>query len=255
MNSTKSLVPDQADMTARLAALRDQIVSRGTIKITEAAETLGVSPMTIRRDLGLLETSGVARRVRGGAVALVGPSFAERHSVHAHAKAQIAAKLAKMLPVRGAIALDSSSTILHLVRYLNERPLTVVTNGLETHRELSRRSLGRVILTGGDLHPDTESLVGPLARQICERLSVRRLFISAAGVDVALGATEQYLEEADIKQALAQNATEVILAVDVSKLDAPELAQSVGWNQISFLVTELPPKSIPSAYHDVVEVV
>jgi DeoR family transcriptional regulator, fructose operon transcriptional repressor len=240
---------------ARLAALRNHLLSTGTIGITEMAKQLGVSPMTIRRDLGQLETSGVARRVRGGAVALIGPSHAERHQVRAQAKARIAAKLAKMLPARGAIALDSSSTILHLVRYLDEKPLTVVTNGLETQRELSRRSLARIILTGGEVHPDSGSLVGSVASDVCRRLSVRRLFISAAGVDSSLGATERYFEESEIKRALSENATEVILAVDVSKLDAPELAQSVGWNQINFLVTELPPKSISREYHDLVEIV
>ena len=246
---------DQGEMSARLAALRDHLITTGSIRITETAARLGVSPMTIRRDLVQLEAAGLARRVRGGAVAVVGPTFAERYKVHARAKAQIAAKLAKMLPARAAIALDSSSTILHLVRYLDNRPLTVLTNGLETYRELSRRSLDRIILTGGELHPETGSLVGPIAERVSQGLAVRRLFISAAGVDSSLGATEGYLEEAQIKHALAENAAEVILAVDVSKLDAPELAQSVAWDEISVLVTELPPKSVPREYRDVVEVV
>jgi DeoR family transcriptional regulator, fructose operon transcriptional repressor len=246
---------DQDEMTARLATLRDHLITTGSIKITEMATRLSVSPMTIRRDLVQLEAAGIARRVRGGAVAVVGPSFAERYKVHARAKAQIAAKLAKMLPTRAAIALDSSSTILHLVRYLDNRPLTVLTNGLETYRELSRRSLDRIILTGGELHPETGSLVGPIAEKVCKGLAVRRLFISAGGVDSSLGATERYLEEAQIKHALADNAAEVILAVDVSKLDAPELAQAVAWDEVSVLVTELPPKSVPREYRDVVEVV
>jgi DeoR family fructose operon transcriptional repressor len=246
---------DQDEMTVRLATLRDHLITTGSIKIAEVATRLGVSPMTIRRDLVQLEAAGIARRVRGGAVAVVGPSFAERYKVHARAKAQIAAKLAKMLPSRAAIALDSSSTILHLVRHLDNLPLTVLTNGLETYRELSRRSLDRIILTGGELHPETGSLVGPIAEKACKGLAVRRLFISAGGVDTSLGATERYLEEAQIKHALADNAAEVILAVDVSKLDATELAQAVSWDEVSVLVTELPPKSVPREYRDVVEVV
>jgi len=245
----------QPDGENRLAAIREELISSGSVRITDMATRLGVSPMTIRRDLIQLETAGVARRVRGGAVTLVGLSFAERHQVHAHAKARIAAKLAKMLPVRGAIGLDSSSTILHLVRYLDESPLTVVTNGLETHRELSRRSLARIILTGGELHPETGSLIGPIALRVAHSLSVQRLFISAGGVDGSLGATERYLEEAEIKQAFADHAAEVVLAADTSKLDAAELAQSVGWDRISFLVTELPPSSLPRMYRDLTEVV
>lgn len=245
----------QPDGEGRLLALREQLISSGSLRITDMAGRLGVSPMTIRRDLAQLETAGVARRVRGGAVTLVGPSFAERHQMHGQAKARIAAKLAKMLPVRGAIGLDSSSTILHLVRYLDDSPLTVVTNGLETHRELTRRSVARIILTGGELHPDTGSLVGPVALKVARGLSVQRLFISAGGVDGSLGATERYLEEAEIKLALSDHAAEVILATATGKLDAPELAQSIGWDRISYLVTELPPDSLPRAYRDLTEVV
>ena len=243
------------DGEGRLAALRELLVANGSVRIADVAGRFGVSPMTIRRDLALLETAGVARRVRGGAVTLVGPSFAERHQMQAQAKGRIAAKLAKLLPVRGAIGLDSSSTILHLVRYLDNSPLTVVTNGLETHRALARRSVARVILTGGELHPDTGSLVGPVGLKVARALSVQRLFISAGGVDGALGATERYLEEAEIKHALAEHAAEVVLAVATSKLDAPELAQAIGWGRINYLVTELPPDSLPGAYRDLAEVV
>jgi DeoR/GlpR family transcriptional regulator of sugar metabolism len=62
-------------------------------------------------------------------------------------------------------------------------------------------------------------------------------------------------EESEIKQALADHAAEVILAAATSKLDAPELAQSIGWDRISFLVTELPPDSLPRVYRDLTEVV
>jgi DeoR family transcriptional regulator, fructose operon transcriptional repressor len=255
MTSEPETRPQSLDMDARLAALRDQLVTSGAVRIMEMAVQLGVSPMTVRRDLVQLETAGIARRVRGGAVALVGPSFAERHQVHARAKARIAAKLAKMLPAQGSIALDSSSTILHLVRYLNESALTVVTNGVETHRELARASRARVILTGGELHAETGSLVGAVATRVSLAFSVRRFFMSAGGVDPSLGATERYLEEAEIKQAMAEHAAEVILAVDVSKLDAPELAQSVSWSQVAYLATELPPRSISRSYHNLVEIV
>ena len=85
--------------------------------------------------------------------------------------------------------------------------------------------------------------------------SIDSVAVDTWGIDSSLGATERYLEEAQIKHALADNAAEVILAVDVSKLDAPELAQAVAWDEVSVLVTELPPKSVPREYRDVVEVV
>src|SRR3954453_11780749 len=116
---------DQDEMTARLATLRDHLITTGSIKIAEMATRLRVSPMTIRGDLVQLDAAGIDRRRRGGAVAVVGPSFAERYKVHARAKAQIAAKLAKMLPARASSSLDSSSSILRRVAHLDNLPRTV----------------------------------------------------------------------------------------------------------------------------------
>jgi len=243
------------DPPQRHKLIREHLVANGSVRIAELARLLRVSHMTVRRDLASLETAGIARRVHGGAVALVGPSFAERHQVNANAKARIAVKLARMLPNKGAIGMDSSSTLVHLVRYLQEHELTVVTNGLETHAELVKRQAGRTVLSGGELHPETGSLVGPVARRTCASISVQRLFISSGGVDVSLGATERFFEEAELKQAFAEHAAEVILAADSSKLDLPQLAQSVGWDQIAFLVTEQSPKSVARDYHEVVQVV
>ena len=63
------------------------------VRLTEAAESLGVSAMTIRRDLADLETEGLLRRVRGGAISVIGPRpFEERRSVRSRATDLIADK-------------------------------------------------------------------------------------------------------------------------------------------------------------------
>jgi DeoR family fructose operon transcriptional repressor len=227
----------------RLDWVRGQLERSGTVEIKESAKVLGVSEMTVRRDLEQLEKMGFARRVRGGAVAAGPPPVAERARQNAIAKAVIAQKLAELVPTRGAVAVDASSTMMGLVSHVQDSSeLTVLTNGPETFNAL-RQKRGLVpILTGGQLEPRTGSLVGPIACQSSGHLLLQKLFVSAAAVDPVVGASEECAEEAEVKRVLAAMASEVVLAVDSSKLDDRAVAVSLEWGDVNVLVTELDPE-------------
>ena len=226
----------------RLAFLRQALDNAGAVRIADAAKELGVSDMTVRRDLLELEAMGVARRVRGGAVAVGPVVFAERHQHRARAKARIAAKASTLVPPSGSVGFDASSTVLRLASLLEGgRDLMAVTNGLETFQALQARAGVRAVLTGGELDPRTGSLVGPLAARSAGQVLLRRLFVSSAGIDPVLGTSEATVEEADVKRALAAVSADVVLLLDSSKLGARGLATAVEWSQISTLVTDLDP--------------
>lgn len=226
----------------RLKWLNERLSADGSVTIAAAAGVLGVSEMTIRRDLAELEERGVARRVRGGA-RVVGPqTFAERSGLAVRAKARIAAKLAPLVPETGAVAFDASSTVMRLASSVDAaRDLIVLTNGLDTFMSLQRRPGVSPLLTGGRIDPRTGSLVGPFASRAASTVAVDRFFMSASAVDPSTGALEATLEEADVKRALATSAAEVVLAVDASKLEARAIAVGVPWEEIDLLVTELDP--------------
>ena len=120
---------------------------------------------------------------------------------------------------RGAI-IDASSTLQRLAARINEaRDLTVVTNGPDTFRALHEHPGVTALLNRGRArHPDREPR-WPTRRLRRRDVLLRRLFVSAAAVDPELGSSESTLEEADVKLALAGSAGEVVLAVNVSKLD------------------------------------
>jgi DeoR family fructose operon transcriptional repressor len=227
----------------RLAALAEVARRDGRGLIADAAADLGVSEMTIRRDLKELEDRGTVKRVRGGALAVGPQPFADRRRTAAKAKAAIAGKLAALVPDRGAVAFDASSTVMRLTAGLGPaRDLVVLTNGPETFAALQDTAGVRPMLTGGELEPRTGSLVGPLACRAAAQLTVQRFFTSAAAVDVAAGATETCIEEAEVKRVLAAAATEVVLAVDSSKLGHRAVAVSLEWEAVDVLVTELSPR-------------
>ena len=226
----------------RLQWLSERLAADGSVTIAEAAEALGVSDMTVRRDLAELEERGTARRVRGGARAVGPQTFAERHHTASRAKGRMAAKLVELVPSEGVVAFDASSTVMRLTSGLDAvRDLTVLTNGPDTFAALQGVPAVAPVLTGGALDERTGSLVGPLACRAATQLRAQVFFASAAAAAPEAGALEATLEEAEVKRAIAAVADEVVLAVDASKLGGRAVAVGLEWDRIDVLVTDLDP--------------
>ena len=231
------------DAIARLDEIRAELDAEGQVRVAELAERLGVSEMTVRRDLDALAELGVAHRVRGGAVSLGPQSFADRFTQAARAKDAIADKLLALVADGSAIALDASTTVQRLAARLGGvRSVTAVTSSLESFAALGRHAGVTALLTGGALDPRTGSLVGPLAARAARDVAVDRLFVSAAGCDPVLGTTEATLEEAEVKLALAERAETIVLAVDASKLEQRAAATCLPLARVDLLVTDLKPR-------------
>ena len=226
----------------RLGVVRSLISDRGAVRIDELAIDFGVSEMTIRRDLDELEALGVARRVRGGALALGPEPFAQRHRHNARAKARIAEKLLPLLPVSGTVAFDASTTIHRLAASLEiARDLVVVTNGLDTFSTLVGKAGITASLSGGTQEPRTGSLVGPMAVRAVGSYLYDAFVCSAAALDHDVGSSEAALAESEVKWAFSQTSRQIILAVDQTKLGTRAQARMFEFEQLDLLVTDLDP--------------
>jgi len=226
----------------RLGEVRNLISERGAVRIDELAADFGVSEMTIRRDLDELETLGVARRVRGGAVALGPEPFAQRHRHNARAKGRIAEKLQPLIPQIGTIALDASTTVHRLAASLEvARDLVIVTNGLDAFHAVSGKPGITVSLTGGSEEPRTGSLVGPMAVRSAQSFLYDALICSAAALDHEVGSSEASLAESEVKRAFSQTSSRIILAVDHTKLGTRAQARMFELESVDLLITDLDP--------------
>ena len=211
------------------------------VSLTEAATELGVSEMTVRRDLDVLERTGGIRRVRGGAVYTGPVSFAGRERSHALEKGIIAQKLLPLVPGEGVIAIDSSTTMHRLAQLITgSGDLVVVTNGLSTFQTLQDRPGITPILTGGAADRRSGSLVGPVATAFLSTMQFTAFFASAAAIDER-GCHENTLEEAEIKRAFARSSLRVNIGAHHDKLGNAATAASVPLAQVSTLATELNP--------------
>lgn len=227
------------------------------LRLADAAHDLGVSQMTIRRDLKELEEEGRLRRIRGGAMAVIGPQpFAARRAVRMRAKEAIAAKALPLVPRNGAIAMDASSTVGTLaMRVKPSSGLTVVSNSYPTYLSLRSTPGVKAILVGGETEEITESFVGPIAVRAVESLRYHRFFASVSALDGRLGGSEVSLLEAELKRAFQRLSRELVLCVDSSKLGQQGVAAGFSLDAVSVLVTELEPTDVRlDPYRDSVEI-
>jgi len=251
----------QQRQEAILAAVRRD----GAVRVADLVAALGVSEMTVRRDVGLLAERGLVQRVHGGVVdvrrAAEEPGFRAKAGLHADEKAAIAAAAVGRLAPGSAVAL-SAGTTTHLVARLITttpalRPLTVVTNSPPAADVLHAAGDPglTVVLTGGTRTP-SDALVGPVATRAIESLRVDVLVLGVHGVDPEAGLTTPNLLEAETNRALVAAASRVVVVADRSKWGVVGLARIADLADVDLLVTDdgLPPEAVAAA-REVTEVV
>ncbi len=229
--------------------LLELIQQRGSLTIAEAERRLGVSRMTVHRDLEQLAGQELVRKVHGGAVAVAADralfdpraaSFKDRLATHAEAKRAIARHLARHLEGARTLILDASSTVFYLAEALPSPERTfVVAGGLPLFAELRRRHPEmRVALHGGEVLR-TGSLVGPLALASLSEVRVDWAIVSCLGVmEDEATVYDSHPEEVEVKRAYLERARHRLLAGDSSKLGVSGADRFTDFASFDAVVTE-----------------
>jgi DeoR/GlpR family transcriptional regulator of sugar metabolism len=214
------------------------------IRISELSKILEVSEGTIRNDLNALSDQGLLTRVRGGAQVTDEnknqiSAFAARAEVNTDKKQCIARRAAEMVSNGDSILLDASSTVYHLAHYLlDRRDLRIITNGIEVGRVLAQNPYNTVILIGGILGADGNSITGLMSDFFLKDLHVNKAFISCSGFTVKEGLTEVNIHEVQLKRKMLNCASQVIALVDSNKFGKIDLSLFAYSTQIQHLFTD-----------------
>ncbi|MDP9394972.1 MAG: DeoR/GlpR family DNA-binding transcription regulator [Actinomycetota bacterium] len=231
------------DVNERRRRILAAVQERGMISLREAAELVGTSEVTVRRDLRLLADQGLLRRTHGGAAASATssrePTYLEKARQAASEKEQIAAAAAELVPDRAAISLGAGTTTLALARRLVERQdLTVVTTSLLVCQALLEAPGVSVLVTGGSLRRSTHALIGPLAEQSLRGLHVDTLFVSGNGLSVLRGLSTPDVLAAAVDQRLADTADRIVVLADHTKVGVEAMTQTVPLSAIDLVITD-----------------
>jgi len=220
----------------------ERVADEQSIHVGDLARELGVSEMTIRRDIRLLERDGFLRQTYGGATAHLTRSldvaFNARALQHPREKRLIAMRAGPLVDGLTSIFLGVGTTIEQVARYLHARDdLTVVTASLVTASLLGTRPV-RTISLGGTVRRDDLTATGPIAVTTLARFRFEAAVIGAAGLSARWGITEVSDEEAEIQRVAIARAERVIVVADGSKVGAAAAAVVAPIEAAHVLVTD-----------------
>jgi DeoR/GlpR family transcriptional regulator of sugar metabolism len=229
----------------RQAKILEQVKQAGGVRVSDLSQMLGVSDMTIRRDLETLARQGLVAKVHGGATTIEygstdEPGFAAKSIREPREKEAIAAQAVGLIQPGSAVALTAGTTTWTLARHLRNVPnLTVVTNSIKVAEVLyqSERADLTVVLTGGVRTP-SEALVGAVAVSTVRSLHFDVVVMGVHGIDARAGLTTPNLSEAETNQAFVEAARRLIVVADHTKWGVIGLSQIASLDAVSTLVTD-----------------
>jgi DeoR family transcriptional regulator, aga operon transcriptional repressor len=215
----------------------------GRALVAELSDALGISRITIRKDLDYLESKGLVQRTHGGALppqgsTLLDLSLQEKEQKQFKEKQHIAIAAAALVQEGQCVLLDSGTTTTAIARELRRfTQLTVITNAVNIATELAGTDF-EVILTGGTLRKNSFSLVGPLAEDVLSEMHADILFLGVDGFDVNVGLmTPNYLESR-VNRAMVHAASRVVAVCDSTKFTRRSLALIAPPKAIHTVITD-----------------
>jgi DeoR/GlpR family transcriptional regulator of sugar metabolism len=208
----------------RQTLILERVREQGAVRVADLVRALGVSDMTVRRDLEVLHERGLIEKVHGGATAIEGsslfePGFTVKSTLMQSEKTLIAGSAAGLVTPGTAIAISAGTTTFALARRLTDIPgLTVLTNSVPVADVLYKdgRPDQTVILSGGVRTP-SDALVGPFAVEVIRSLHVDSVFMGSHGMDSRAGFTTPNILEAETNRALIEAGRRLIVLADHTK--------------------------------------
>lgn len=195
---------------------------RRVVRVSTLSELMGVSEVTIRRDLEALERRGILERTHGGAVLTqrmrVEPAYVEAISSNPEAKRLIGQAAAELVEPGDALYLNGGTTTLQVFRHLRASGLKVITNHVGIALEATDHEV-ELLLLGGHYRAPSNSVVGPFATDALRRTHATKAFIGVEGVSLASGLTTPVAAEAEIARVMMeQTRGRVVVVADHSKI-------------------------------------
>jgi DeoR family transcriptional regulator of aga operon len=229
----------------RRAQILEHMRREGGDSIIALAESIGVSPSTIRRDLNFLTSGGYIVRSHGGAI-LNEPlrtTFEPQREIGAHvaraAKAAIGARAADLLEPGQSVIFDSSSTVSEAAKMVVKRQLrlTACTNDIATARILAELDALQLVVLGGTKRSGSLTLTGDPGVTFLERLHAD---VALIGIHSLYGArlSETSIEVTAMKRRMISSASHVVVLADSSKFRHPAFCDVAPATAVRTIITD-----------------
>jgi DeoR family transcriptional regulator, deoxyribose operon repressor len=231
---------------ARLNALALLVQETGVLRLRDAASRLGVSEITIRRDIATDDRKQLS--CLGGYIIPVQDGTGSSDYVldqekdsHATAKERACAQAAALIEPYDTVFIDCGTTTPYLARHIPANAhVTVICYSLNVAEELASRSDVRLIMLGGLYHPEAASFSGDEGIEVLKRININKAFLSAGGVDEQHGVTCSHFHEVPIKQMAMHRSVQKYLVVDSSKFSKVRAARYASIRDFKSIIADQP---------------
>ena len=227
--------------------------------LSELSELVDTSESTVRRDLGVLEGKGTARRTHGGA-RLVNPksdefTFSARDTHQLDEKEAIGKACAELIQPNQTIIIDAGTTCYHAARYLEAKTPQIFTNSLPVANLFGAANKLEVVVSGGVIYPRLGVLVGPLAVEAFGKIRADVAIMSCGGVTLE-GIMNSHGLLIEIQRAMIHAARKVIFCIDSSKFGRQSISKLCEFDAADVVVTDrpVPPEILKALRKNGVEV-
>lgn len=235
-------MPDSSSLLPRHESIIRLLQSFRQITVAELTQRLGVSQVTIRKDLTHLEEQGLVQRTHGSArlAQSIGvlPSVQDRTTSHEREKQAIVHRALELIAGDDAVAIDAGSTTLMLARELYARPLRLFTNSLDIASSLRSSLSVSLTLSGGSFRREAGSFIGPIAVEAVEKLRFDIAFIGATSFTARGEFFTQNSIEGSMKQAMLRSAARRVILADSSKFNARGFSRFAVPGEVDLLITD-----------------
>lgn len=226
-------------MHKRLSEIVEKLEKDGYVNAKELAQSYQVSMETIRKDLHILEQMGIAQKEYGGASLSI-ISLEKRYDFrkqNIEKKVEIAKRAVEECRQANTIFLDSGSTCLQCVDYLNRlENKNIITNSLVAFESL--KEVNNVFLTGGKKRDKNQALVGNWAEKFIQSVHADICLLGSAGILDSNGPTTHSYQELSLKQAMIHQSDLVYVLIDSSKFSQNGLHTITDWAHIDAIITD-----------------
>ncbi|MEG0500513.1 MAG: DeoR/GlpR family DNA-binding transcription regulator [Rikenellaceae bacterium] len=230
-------------ISLRHTKILELLKQNNSVSVSELAEILQVSLVTIRKDLSQLEEQKLLYRSHGSAI-LINPYINERHvnekeKLARVEKQAISRAAAALINARDSIIIASGTTMTFFASEINvTEPLTVITSSVVVSQLLACNKNIEVIQLGGFVRNSSISVVGNYAERMMENFSCSKLYLGVDGIDLEYGLTTTSSPEASLNRAMISAAQKTIVLCDSSKFGRRGFGRICKLDEIDQIITD-----------------
>ena len=236
-------------MNKRQSQILDLLAKNKKMEVTKLSELLNVSQVTIRKDLVILENSGIIVREHGYARLNESDDINNRLARHYETKQKIAKLAVESIENGETVMIESGSccALVALEIARSKKDVTLITNSAFIADYIRKIGSVKVILLGGEYQNESQVMVGPLTRKCVEAFFVDKLFIGTDGFTIETGFTgNDYMRSEAVKD-MAKQASRVMIITDSDKFSQKGVVNLIEIEKVACVYTD---DNIPSKIED-----